>query len=473
MTTIDDFSIFAHQYETLTNPLSTTSFDESINIASYNISAFGLNGTNYNLTLGASSNVVLEGSNMMKVFTSSNGINYYTTTTNNGVRTDDLYFAVSQSNDTTYFSTAYDVAFNFNNSFSLDTLKVTTSSSAKDVLSTSKALLELNNKVKITGGLTVGGAVFNNSTLNVSGNLMADSNFRCRKSIFGSNLNVYRERGVNGVDTVGYGFTMNTSNQLELIKTTVFLNSNVVSKKVAVFGYTDITSGDTDDAGYLVFDELKGLGVSGGSGSGSNGGSPVFGNYLSLDGGSMKGDIDMFSTDTGLSYSLTNVLNITASNVTANVYVTAGSDYAEYMIKENPETSFIKGQVVGVTDQGKITESFDASIRFMIVSDNAGIIGGNDWPGAVPSPDTPDEYERYIEFEHARETIAYCGRVSTEVPINGFSSGDYLVAKRSASGGIVIEAYPLASLTLAEYISSIGQVISTTDSGHPLIIVKV
>jgi hypothetical protein len=41
------------------------------------------------------------------------GSNYFTTSTADGVRTDDLYFAVSQSNDITYFSTAYDVAFNF------------------------------------------------------------------------------------------------------------------------------------------------------------------------------------------------------------------------------------------------------------------------------------------------------------------------------------------------------------------------
>jgi hypothetical protein len=249
------------------------------------------------------------------------------------------------------------------------------------------------------------------------------------------------------------------------------MDSNVVSKKVAVFGYNDITSSDTDDAGYLVFDELKGLGVTSGGGSGA----PVFtsGGYLSLDGGSMKGDIDMFSVDTGLSYSITNALNITSSNVFANVYVTSGSDYAEYMIKANPDTSFFKGQVVGITNQGNITDSFDASIRFMVVSDNAGVIGGNEWIGIIPTPENTVEFARFMEFEKSRQPVAYCGRVSTQLPINGFASGDYLVAQRSSSGGIELDAHPLQSLTLSEYIYSIGQVISVTDSGKPLIIVKV
>jgi hypothetical protein len=471
MTTIDDFSIFAHQYETNTNPLTSASFEELINVASYNVSAFGLNGTNYNLTLGASSNVVLEGSNMMNVYTSSNGVNHYTTSMSNGIRTDDMYYAVSQSNATTYFSTPYDVAFTFNDTFSLDTVTVTTLSSTKDTISTTKALLELNNTVKVTGSLSVDAPVFAYGTMTVSGNLMADSNFRCSKAIFGSNLNVYRERGIDGVDTVGYGFQVNTSNQLEIVKTTVFLNSNVVSKKVAVFGYNDITSTDTDDAGYLVFDELKGLGVTAG---GVGGDAPVFtsGGYLSIEGGTMKGDIDMFSSETGLAYSLTNALNISASEITAEVFVTAGSDYAEYMYKSDTEASFSKGQVVGITNQGKVTGSFDESIRFMIVSDNAGIVGGNEWSGLAPSKDDED-YERFMELEQSRETIAYCGRVSTEVPKNSYACGDYLVARRTVTDGIELHAFSPSALSLSDYISSIGQVISKTDEGIPLIIVKV
>jgi hypothetical protein len=58
-----------------------------------------------------------------------------------------------------------------------------------------------------------------------------------------------------------------------------------VSKKVAVSIWIQRYLARTD-AGYLVFDELKGLGVTSGGGSGA----PVFtsGGYLSHDGGSMK-----------------------------------------------------------------------------------------------------------------------------------------------------------------------------------------
>ena len=507
---ITDFSIFTNGYVTDVNPLQATNFGEFIHLASYNISAFGSNGTNYNLTLGGSSNIRMEGSNMAQIFTSSNGVQYYTTVSDGDVRTDDLYLSLTNSNATTYLTSPYSLSIVSSNSLSIDSITFDTSAPAvdtistskatlqfdntvnitgaldvdtlsfnvtspsKDVISTSKALLEFDNDVKVTGSFTVDASMKANGTVTVSGNLMADSNFRCSKAIFGSNLNVFRLRNSNGVDTVGYGFQVNTSNQLELIKTTVFLDSNVVSKKVAVFGWKDIVSTDTDDAGYLVFDELKGLGV-----AGAGGGETVFtsGGYLSLDGGRMRGDIDMFNDVTAQFYSLSNVLHLTASNITAsNVsavrYETIGADYAEYMTKSNPEESFFRGEVVGVDHEGKITKNFDGSLRFMIVSDTAGIIGGNEWVDMLPSPDDVEEYARFLELEQSRETIAFCGRVPTEVPTNEFSPGDFLVPKRSIDGTIELVAAKPSDLSLMEYVQSVGQVIATTTQGNPLVIVR-
>lgn len=449
MTEVDNLSIFKGQYETIGDPVNSTSFVEFVNLVTYNISAFGFNGTNYNLTLGGSSNVVLEGSNAVKIYSSSNGGVQYNTTLIDGAgnRLDDEYYKISydSASNAALFQTPYDVNFTFDNTYTMNTFSLDTSSSQKDVIGTTKPLLELDNSVRINGSMSIESPLFAYGTVTVSGNLMADSNFRCSKSIFGSNINVYRQRGEGDIDTIGYGFQVNTSNQLELIKTTVFMNSNVVSKKVAIFGWNEFGSDDPSDASYLVFDELKGLGVS----SGGSGSAPVFtsGGYLSLDGGSMNGSIDMNWN------SLSNVSYMSASNVSSVVFEALGSDYAEYVIKSNPDESFMKGQVVGLDNQGKVTSVFDDSIRFMIVSDNPGVIGGKQPSGT------------------SCEIIAFCGRVHAQKPVNQCSQGDYLVPVKGDDGEINVVSMSKDGMSFQDYVKSIGQVINI-DNEIPLVIVK-
>lgn len=449
-TSIADFSIFTNKYSPMGYP-TTKSLDEFVNIATYNVSALSYEGMSYNLILGGSSNIILEGANAMKIYTSSNGVQYYTTTVSNGSndRTDDQYFGITHSNNMTYFNSPYNVHYGFDERFSFNSVTFDTSRGNRDILATSKSLLEVQSNVNIRGTLDQEGPMIARSTLTVCGNLMADSNFRCNKAIYGSNLNVFRHRCSNGVETVGYGFQVNTSNQLELIKTTLFTDSNLVSKKVAVFGWNELQTTDTSDASYLVFNELKGLGVTC-DGTGSN---PDFnsGGFLSVDGGNMYGDIDMKLN------SMSNVLNlgvtnVTASNVSALLYETVGSDYAEYIERANPEEIFLKSQVIGLNGHGQVTSRFDEAVRFMIISDDAGVIGG--------------------KSNANTEIVAFCGRVRTQLPVSKCVSGDYLVPQRRSDGGIAVKPIGSSALDFIGYISSIGQVISIGSDNIPLVIVK-
>jgi hypothetical protein len=139
--------------------------------------------------------------------------------------------------------------------------------------------------------------------------------------------------------------------------------------------------------------------------------------------------------------------------VTSFVFETLGSDYAEYLLKSNINEVFEKGQVIGINNMGRITSHFDEAIRFAVVSDNAGVIGGT------------------CENKDICEVVAFCGRVHTQKPINEFTSGDYLVPVKASDGSINVKAVQYDNLSFVEYIQSVGQIINV-DNEIPLVIVK-
>lgn len=57
----------------------------------------------------------------------------------------------------------------------------------------------------------------------------------------------------------------------------------------------------------------------------------------------------------------------------------AGLDYAEYMLKANTEDIIAKGEVCGITSEGKLTKKWSESHSFVIKSTNPSYVGGDTW----------------------------------------------------------------------------------------------
>ncbi len=92
-------------------------------------------------------------------------------------------------------------------------------------------------------------------------------------NLFSPDLNLYKDIATiedQTINKIGYGFSINSKNQLELVKYSRFndgLDTKSISKKVAVFGNNSMNFTDTDDSSYLVFDTM---GISKSAGGGSN-----------------------------------------------------------------------------------------------------------------------------------------------------------------------------------------------------------
>jgi hypothetical protein len=173
----------------------------------------------------------------------------------------------------------------------------------------------------------------------------------------------------------------------------------------------------------------------------------------------------------------------------------SGSDYAEYMTKAG-DFIIAKGDICGIDVNGKLTNVFANSISFVVKSTNPSYVGGDEWGSEVGlgvfepilSKQEKDETdavfnERKSQYdiekasytvllEEARQKvdrIAFSG----QVPINvtGAVAGQYIVPVND-NGSIKGIAVNEADLTMAQYIKSVGKVISVKN-GKPTIIVKV
>ena len=123
----------------------------------------------------------------------------------------------------------------------------------------------INNSTLFSSNAIFAQDVRMQSTLEVDGDLTLFGN------LFSQNLNVWRDN-VSSNQRVGFGFQINSNNQLELHKYAHYGTSGTkVSKKVAVFGNSPMSETETSDTSFLVFDSMVGgIGVSKSSASNAN-----------------------------------------------------------------------------------------------------------------------------------------------------------------------------------------------------------
>ena len=178
----------------------------------------------------------------------------------------------------------------------------------------------------------------------------------------------------------------------------------------------------------------------------------------------------------------------------------SGADYAEYMTKAGDFT-VAKGDVVGIDENGKLTNVFDNAVSFMVKSTAPSYVGGDVWgtPEALglSVPEKPSqrqateeaEAETDEEFavrqaqyetdkpafdaalEAARQRvdrIAFAGQVP--VNVTGATAGQYIIPVND-NGAIKGEA--VSNPTFEQYQIAVGKVIAIESDGRAKIIVKV
>ena len=183
-----------------------------------------------------------------------------------------------------------------------------------------------NNQVSFSSNTTFAQDVYMKSALEVDGNVTMYGN------LFSKNMNLWQD-SLNGVhDRVGFGFSINSNSQLELIKYAQFPDGTSLTKKVAVFGASPMLPTELKDSpqSYLVFDQLTGIGVHNPETQTSSGGASSTSTTAAAFQFSPTGDI---STSASFGIGVTNpqfpldvlgtinstslqALNITATNVT-------------------------------------------------------------------------------------------------------------------------------------------------------------
>jgi hypothetical protein len=160
----------------------------------------------------------------------------------------------------------------------------------------------------------------------------------------------------------------------------------------------------------------------------------------------------------------TNSTNARSINAGGSINASV-NDYAEYMTKDG-DFVIAKGDVCGVTEEGKLTTNFADAVSFMVKSTNPSYVGGDAWGSGLE--DDPDQ----LELERQKvDRIAFAG----QVPVNviGVTPGQYIIPIATENGGITGIAKDEADLTLAEYMRAVGKVIAIEEDGRARIIVKV
>lgn len=264
MSTISDKSIF---YPSVAGGVTNQDFISCIytditslqtftNLATNNVCAYYSDqNIAQNLLLGGTNNVNIESGAATNVF-SKTGFKLFHTDTINNTRYDSNLLNIDWSgavgNFQTTFNTNNKLFFGFSNIVQFNSTFLHTGSNNTDRFSTNS-----------TGGFAFDNPVSFSSNVNFSQNIITQG------SIFGCNLNVWTTKTAElATDPyqIGYGFRVNSSNELELIKTATFGPNGVtgppISKRIAVFGgHYNIKSTDTEDTSYLVFNNLNGLSV--------------------------------------------------------------------------------------------------------------------------------------------------------------------------------------------------------------------
>ena len=155
-----------------------------------------------------------------------------------------------------------------------------------------------------------------------------------------------------------------------------------------------------------------------------------------------------------------------------------GNDYAEYMTKSGDFT-IAKGDICGIDANGKLTNKFSESISFVVKSTDPSFVGGDAWGnedilGEKPADDSSDLPAYEEKYEAARkmvDRIAFSGQVP--VNVTGATAGQHIIPTEGSGDTITGVAKAEASLSISEYMSSIGKVIALESDGRARIIVKV
>ena len=174
----------------------------------------------------------------------------------------------------------------------------------------------------------------------------------------------------------------------------------------------------------------------------------------------------------------------------SGTYNASGNDYAEYMYK-GAEFTAKKGDIIGINNNGLITNQYDHAVCFMIKSTNPSYVGGDDWGSnsiVGTKPNDPGEFatdaerltyqteleswNHLLEVERQKvDRISFSG----QVPVNVLHAnpGDYIVPLRSSEGLITGVAISEENITFVDYRKSVGRVIKVLDDGRAFVIVKV
>jgi hypothetical protein len=160
----------------------------------------------------------------------------------------------------------------------------------------------------------------------------------------------------------------------------------------------------------------------------------------------------------------------------------SGNDYAEYMLKAITD-NISKGDIVGVDNQGLLTNIFSDAVSFVVKSTDPSYVGGDAWGNIVGKrPErTTDQTEEYFapilaEFEAKLEVerqkvdrIAFSG----QVPCNVYdaSVGDYIIPIETLDGKITGQA--ITNPTFEQYQLSVGKVWKIMEDGRAWIAVKI
>ena len=154
----------------------------------------------------------------------------------------------------------------------------------------------------------------------------------------------------------------------------------------------------------------------------------------------------------------------------------SGADYAEYMTKAIDEI-ILKGDIVGVNENGKLTNIFTDAKSFVVKSTDPSYVGGDSWGsidiiGKLSEDATEEEKAEYeIKLEEARakvDRIAFSG----QIPCNVLNAkvGDYIIPINN-NGKISGQA--VTKPTFEQYQLSVGKVWKIMEDGRAWIAVKI
>lgn len=180
------------------------------------------------------------------------------------------------------------------------------------------------------------------------------------------------------------------------------------------------------------------------------------------------------------------VRNHTTTNRSINLsgeYHASGSDYAEYMIKSNPNIEYKKGDILGINEFGRLTNIFDDSKHFVIKSTEPGIVGNDIWHLLENELLTGDEENKNLSNKEKLQLlrkwvdrIAFVG----QVPINyqdekeNIKEGYFVIPIKNQQTGLIdISFISPNDLTFDQFKKSVGKIIKFENhSRQPIVMVK-